>query len=156
MFEARPVYNVFVKDRFETVPANGIDEASLARARDDFRSLPLTGPRVVAAKLPSDPDEVLQGTTSAMSGGPDVAQLPHLYTPYDAAASDVARAARPMVGLSRQGKETATAVSEFVSAHGNGARSLGYLPVRARNKDFAAVVDRKTGEVVGYLAVNPW
>ena len=60
------------------------------------------------------------------------------------------------MNLSRQGKDTATAVSDFVATHGNGSRSLGYLPVRARNKDFAVVVDRKTGEIVGYLAVNPW
>jgi hypothetical protein len=156
MFEARPVYNVFVKDRFETVPANGIDEASLARAKDEFRSLPLSGPRVVAAKPPSDPDESFKVMTSAMSGGPDVAQLPHLYTPYDTVGSDAARAARPMVDLSRQGKDSATVVSDFISTHGNGGRSLGYLPVRARNKDFVAVVDRRTGEFVGYLAVNPW
>ena len=35
-------------------------------------------------------------------------------------------------------------------------RSLGYVPVKARNRDFAAVVDRKTGEIVGYLPINPW
>src|SRR4029079_10624368 len=29
MFEARPVYNVFVKDRFETIAANAIDQASV-------------------------------------------------------------------------------------------------------------------------------
>ena len=95
MFEARPVYNVFVKDRFETVAANDVDEASRARAKDEYRDLPLTGPRVVAAEPPADRDEKFKVATAAMAGGPDVAQLPHLYTPYDAAASDVARAARP-------------------------------------------------------------
>ena len=38
MFEARPVYNVFVGDRFETVAANAIDDESLARAADEFQS----------------------------------------------------------------------------------------------------------------------
>jgi hypothetical protein len=33
MFSARPVYNVFVVDRFEVVAANAIDEASLRRPR---------------------------------------------------------------------------------------------------------------------------
>jgi len=28
--------------------------------------------------------------------------------------------------------------------------------VRARNRDFAAVVDRKSGAIIGYLPVDPW
>jgi hypothetical protein len=46
-------------------------------------------------------------------------------------------------------------VSAFVARHGTG-RSLGYVPVKARNRDSCAVVDRKTGEIVGYLPLNPW
>ena len=45
-------------------------------------------------------------------------------------------------------------MSDFVNAHGSG-RAMGYVPVRARNRDFAAVVDRKTGEIVGYLPIVP-
>ena len=67
-----------------------------------------------------------------------------------------AQAARPLASLSRQGRENADAVSDFVTTHGSGARNLGYIPVRARNRDFAMVVDRKSGEIVGYIAVNPW
>ena len=47
MFNARPVYNVFVVDRFEVVAANAIDEESREKAAPEFRSLPLTGPKVV-------------------------------------------------------------------------------------------------------------
>src|SRR5215471_7202946 len=36
MFTARPVYNVFVVDRFETVAANQVDEASLGAATGEF------------------------------------------------------------------------------------------------------------------------
>src|ERR1700741_2418389 len=49
MFTSRAVYNVFVVDRFETVAANQIDEASLAKAAGDFHALPLTGPKIVDA-----------------------------------------------------------------------------------------------------------
>lgn len=156
MFEARPVYNVFVKDRFETVAANSIEPASQDRAAPAFRSLPLSGPLVVAAQPPRDPKEASTITMSAISGGPDVANMPHLYEAYSSAAVNVAKAARPLVSLSQKGRETAAAVNAFVTANGNGARSLGYIPVRARNSDFAVVVDRKSGEIVGYLTVNPW
>jgi hypothetical protein len=46
-------------------------------------------------------------------------------------------------------------VNDFVKANG-GNRSLGFLPIKARNEDFAAVVDRKTGEIVGFLRIRPW
>jgi hypothetical protein len=156
MFEARPVYNVFVKDRFETVAANAIDPGSLAKAPAQFQALPLAGPRVVGAHLPKDAGEVATIAMSAMAGGPDVANLPHLYEPYAKSAASAAKAARPLVSLAQQGRAQSQAVGEFVNAHGNDTQSLGYLPVKARNRDFAAVVDRKTGEIVGYLALNPW
>src|SRR6185503_6935605 len=39
--EARPVYTVFVVDRFETVSANGFDPAELAKVeRPEFKSMP--------------------------------------------------------------------------------------------------------------------
>ena len=156
MFDARPVYNVFVKDRFETVAANSIDEASQGKASAAFRSMPMNGPRIVAAHLPKDRGEAATLMFAAVAGGPDVANLPHLYTPYEQSATEVARASRPLVSLSQKGLESAQAVNAFVSANGNGARALGYVPVRARNRDFTVVVDRNTGEIIGYLAVNPW
>lgn len=156
MFEARPVYNVFVKDRFEIVAANDVDPASLGKAAAAFQALPLDGPRIVSANAPADRREAATIAMSAMMGGPDVAHMPHLYEPYAQAAGSVAKASRPLVSLSQKGQASATAINNFVAANGNGARVLGYVPVKARNRDFAAVVDRKSGEIVGYLAVNPW
>jgi hypothetical protein len=155
MFEARPVYNVFVKDRFETVAANAIEDEALARAAPEFRTLPVTGPRVVAAKPPTDADEKAQLALVAAAGGPDLSALPYLYVPYAQEAGSAAAAAKSLAALSRLGREEAEQVSAFATAHGAG-RTLGYVPVRARNRDFAAVVDRKTGEIVGYLPINPW
>jgi hypothetical protein len=156
MFDARPVYNVFVKDRFETVAANSIDAASREKAPPQYQALPLGGPRIVAAHLPRDVNEAATVVMSAGLGGPDVANMPHLYESYDGAAKAAASKSRPLVSLSQKGREAAAAINDFLSANGNGARSLGYLPVRARNRDFAVVVDRKSGEIVGYLPLDPW
>ena len=156
MFEARPVYNVFVKDRFETVAANSIDPGSLDKAAPEFQSLPLGGPRVVSANVPKDRNEAATVAMMAAVGGPDVENLPHLYEPYARAVENVAKRSRPLVSLSQKGREQASAINDFLTANGNGARSLGYIPARARNRDFAVIVDRKTGEIVGYVDVNPW
>ena len=83
--------------------------------------------------------------------------MPHLYSPYDGdGRRRPGHAARSLVGLARVSKESSDAVTAFVASHGNGTRDLGYLPVKARNRDFAMVLDRKTGEIVGYLALYPW
>ena len=155
MFEARPAWTVFVKDRFEVTAANAIDAESQARAAESFHRASLTGPRLVAGIPPTDRDEALRLSLAAMAGGPDVAAQPHLFVPYAQEAAAVARAARPLQALARQGRANAEAIGAFLAERGVG-RDLGYVPVRARNKDFAAVVERPTGEVVGYLPLNPW
>lgn len=156
MFDARPVYTVFVGDRFYTVPANSIDHESLARAASEFGPLPLDGPRVVGARKSANADESRQIAMVAMVGGPDIQHLPHLYVPYASVAAEAARAAKPLVRLAQKGKEPSEQVTDFVAVNGRAARSLGFVAVRARNRDFAAVVDRKTGEIVGYLPIDPW
>jgi len=156
MFDARPVYNVFVGDRFHTVPANSIDQDSLARSAPGFSPLPLDGPRVVGARKPANAEESTQIAMASMVGGPDIPHLPHLYVPYASVAAEAARAAKPLVRLAQKGKEPAEQVADFVSVNGRAGRGLGFVPVKARNRDFAAVVDRKTGEIVGYLPVDPW
>jgi hypothetical protein len=155
MFEARPVYTVFVKDRFEIVPANRVDPESLGRAAPEFRTLRLSGPRVVAALMPANSAEQAQIAFAASLGGPDVAELPHLYVPYADAAPKIAAVARPLVALSRLGREEADLVSGIVATRGGG-RSMGFVPVKARNHDLSAIVDRATGELVGFLPIHPW
>ena len=156
MFDARPVYNVFVGDRFHTVPANSIDQESRARAAPEFGPLPLDGPRLAGARKPANQNESSQIAIASMMGGPDLQHLPHLYIPYADVAGAAARAARPLVTLAQKGKQPSELVTDFVAANSRAGRSLGFVPVRARNRDFAAVVDRKSGAIVGYLPIDPW
>lgn len=156
MFEARPVYNVFTGDRFEIAAANTIDDESRSRAAPEFQHLPMAGPQLVAARSPADAKERAQITFTSAIGGPDLVDLPHLYVPYAQVTSEVGRAARPLQRLASRGADEATAVQAFIASSATNAASLGYLPVRARNRDFAMVVDRQTGAVAGYIPVNPW
>ncbi len=156
MFDARPVFTVFTGDRFEVVPANSIDDASRARAAAEFQALPLNGPRVVGAHQPSDPRERSEISLSATFGGPDIAHLPHLYHSFAEVAADAGRRARPLSQLARRGPADALLVRDFIDTSGRADASVGYLPVRARNEDFAMIIDRKSGAIVGSLRINPW
>ncbi len=156
MFDARPVFTVFTGDRFEVVPANSIDETSRVRAAAEFQALPLGGPRVVGAHPPTDARERADITFLALQGGPDIAHMPHLYHAYADVATDAGRRARPLSQLARRGADEALLVRGFLDTTGRPDGAVGFLPVRARNEDFAMIVDRKTGEIVGSLRINPW
>jgi hypothetical protein len=156
MFLARPVYNVYVVDRFEIVAANQVDEASLANATGEFRSLPLSGPKIIAAHPPTDPKRQADVVMQAMNGGPDLANLPDLYSPYDEGRAEAAQRARPLAELiKRQPGDTAT-IRTFLADAGKTEDAVGYLPMKARNKDMTVIVDKKTGDVVGIVPVYPW
>ena len=156
MFEARPVYNVFSVDRFDIAAANTIDAPSLAKAAEEFHALPLTGPRVVGARLPAGRKERMELTIESTMGGADLHERPHLYVPYAQVAGDAARVAKPMAKLAQRGPDAAERVRTFIDATGRTEASVGYVPVRARNQDMAAIVDRKSGEIVGFLSIYPW
>lgn len=156
MFDARPVYTVFTGDRFEVVPANSVDAASRSRAKPAFAALPLSGPLVVGAHQPVDAKERADITFSSLAGGPDIAHLPHLFHAYAEVAVDAGRRAKPLSILANRGAMDAVVIRDYVAASGRSEGTLGYLPVRARNQDFAMVVDRKSGEIVGSLPIDPW
>ena len=156
MFKARPVYNVFVVDRFEVIAANAIDEESREKAAPEFRSLPLTGPKVAAARQPDDPKRQSDIMISAVDGGPDLANLPDLYVPYEQFRRDAGKGAKPLAELAKRQSEAAAAIRAFVAASGRAEDSMGFLPMKARNEDMAVVVDNKSGEIIGILPVHPW
>ena len=156
MFEARPVYSVFVADRFEVIAANAIDEASREKAAPEFRALSLTGPRVVGAREPADEDRKAEIVMSAAKGGVDLANLPDLYVPYAQVRQDAARAAKPLAELAKRQPHDAVAIRAFVADSGRAEDAVGFVPMRARNQDMSVVVDKKSGDVVGIVPVNPW
>jgi hypothetical protein len=157
MFNARPVYTVFVVDRFETVAANRVDAASLATVKTgEFRTLPLDGPKIIAARRPDTAERQSAIVISAMNGGPDLANLPELYVPYAQFRLAAARSARPLAELAQRQPDAVATIRSFVAGTGRAEGAFGFLPMKARNRDMAVVVDVKTGDVIGILPVYPW
>ena len=156
MFAARPAYNAFVVDRFEVIAANAVDAESLAKAGAEYRTLPLTGPKIIAVRQPDDAKRLADIVLSAMDGGPDLANLPELYVPYAQFRQDAAKKARPLADLAQRQPQEATAIRAFVAASGRAEDAMGFLPMKARNQDMAVIVDNKSGEIVGILPVHPW
>lgn len=153
--EARPVYSVFVVDRFEVVAANDIDKVELAKVqRDEFKALPWTGPRVAGAVKPADAAESNRILFS-MAEGKDLQHFPQHYVPYSSVMGDVARRAQPLADLRRYNREQAGQIDEFLARNGLKETDAGFVPMRAKRGERAVIV-RKTGEIVGALDLNPW
>jgi hypothetical protein len=157
MFEARPVFTVFAVDRFEVTAANEIRGDELKRAsRPEFASLPLTGPRVVGALPPTDPNEKLQLALASMTGGADIKSLPHLYTPYRALAASAAKRAKPITELERNHPEARDALVAKLGDKASNVEAVGFVPIVGRFRSMAAIVDRKSGELEAVIDANPW
>jgi hypothetical protein len=156
MFEARPVYTVFAVDRFEITAANEITGEALKRARPEFASLPLTGPRVVGAKLPQDPEEKLDFALQSIGGLRDLKAVPRLYVPYGSIALNVALRAKPLEKLEQQHADADNLIRRKLHRGARSNDDLGYVPVVGRFQSMTAIVDRRSGEIRTIIDVDPW
>jgi len=156
VYEARPVYVVFNVDRFDVVAANELDPNERNKvSRPEFQSLPLTGPKFVGAVLPSDREE-RERILFAAVGGYDLPNFPQYYVPYaDRSAEAIARS-KPLEELKKKRVKAQPKLAALEREFPAGARDLGFLPVRARKKDLTAIIDRRNGNVVTVLPIDPW
>jgi hypothetical protein len=156
LFESRPVYIVFVKDRYELVRANQIPDGELAKSRGrGFDELPLGGPRIVGAKLPTERDEQLRMLMMGMAGM-DLHHFPQHYVPYEEIRAEVRGKALPLEALRKRNPERAAEVSAALGTLGRKEDEVRFLPLRAGKADLAVLVDAKSGDVLKITSLNPW
>jgi hypothetical protein len=154
--EVRPGYMVFAVDRFDLVSVADLREAELAKVtRPEYKGIPWTRPRTVAAKTPSDPDEQFRIVQSAL-GGYDLATFPQYYVPYEDLAKDALARAKPIERLRKAQPDAARQIDEALKAVGKAEADVRYLPLKGRNKDYSVLLDAKTGATLGFAEVSPW
>jgi hypothetical protein len=157
IYWARPVYMVFVTDRFDLVAAASIPDGELAKARrEEFQSLPLTGPKIIAAQRPTDTGERNRLLFSALSGGADLPQIPQYYVPYTEMSAEVVRKAQPLSQLMQRGTETRDTLTAYLERNKLDSSKVKFLPLRAKQHDQTVLIDNATGEVLGIVNIDPW
>ncbi|MGH8514607.1 MAG: TfpX/TfpZ family type IV pilin accessory protein, partial [Gammaproteobacteria bacterium] len=143
VYTARPVYVVFNVDRFDVVAANElVPDDWPTRVPDAFKTLPLTGPRLVAADLPSDAKEKRELLFTAFATGVDLRNYPQYYRPYHERTAAVIAKAKPLAELREKRPGSEADLTRMVEAFGQGSEHLAFLPVLARKKDLTAIIDR--------------
>ena len=157
IFLARPVYQVFAVSQFDLVSAVEIPMGESGKAvYDEFKSLPVSGPKIIAARLPIDPAERNQILFSSLHGGADLPQLPRYYVPYSEMAAEAARKAKPLEGLLQRDPATRDKLSSYLSGHDLNPAKVKYLPMHAKAHDQTVLLDADTGAVLGIVNVDPW
>jgi hypothetical protein len=156
VYQARPVFIVFTIDRFEVVAANEIDpEEQQKVTREEFRSLPLDGPRIVAADRPTDPKE-RDRILSATFAGFDLQHFPQYYVPYHERTSAVLSRAKPLADLRKVRSEAGMSFVELESEYGARTKDFVFVPMQTRQKELTAVIEPSNGDLIEVLPIDPW
>ena len=154
MLQSRPVYLVGAVDRFVLVSANELDPADLAAA-PAYRRLSWTGPRLVAARLPTTANE-RNALLSAALDGKDIERLPRYYVDYPLGAPALLARAQPFETMSARHPHAAPAIARWLADSGKAPTDLVWLPLVARSADLVLVLRRGDGQPVGALPIDPW
>jgi hypothetical protein len=156
MFQSRPVYVVYYKDRFDVVTSSRIPREELVRAKGMvYESLPLGGPQTVAFNLPTDPDEKNRMLFHRKASG-DFVAFPQHYVPYERLSKDAANAAKPIAQLRNGNPHIQAELVKLLDSKAVDEKDIGYLPMVTFSSEMAVVLRRDTGEILGMLFANPW
>jgi hypothetical protein len=157
VYEGRPGFVVFAKDRFEIVaPADLKPEDRAAAASNPQARLDLLRPRWVAARQPESASEQSTIMMDALSTGRDIQHLPRLYVDYAAERAAALERALPISRLRTLNPGRGAQIDALVAASGRADDALRYLPLRGPAGDGAVLIDAKDAAVVTVAALVPW
>ncbi len=151
---SRPVAMALEEDRFRVVSAMDVYEPELPLASLEYRSLSITGPKLVRSVMPTDPVGRSEALTLAFRGH-DIGTRPLLWHPWNDAAREEALAhARPLSSLSNKPTVDQRALSLAVRATGMRAEQLVFVPMITFRGDWVALLDAKNGKLVGFAQAD--
>ena len=155
VYQARPVWMVFLKDRFDLVRANQVQEESIEKARPEFRELSITGPRIAGARIPKDADEQFRTMLTALAGA-DVSAYPQHYVPYADVRAEAVAKAKDIAQLRALNPGATARIDDALARTGRAEREVKFLPMRAGKQDLSVLLDAKSGDYLGMLDLKPW
>ena len=155
LFEARPVWVVFLKDRFDLVRANEVSDESRAKAKPAFQGLSFSGPKIAGARIPADPEQRFKTMLSGMAGR-DVSTYPEHYLPYDEIRNEALAVAKPFTELRSLNTGQSETLDRTLASLQRAETDVSFVPLRAGKTDLAVLIDAKTGEVLRLANLRPW
>ncbi|OWQ88472.1 hypothetical protein CDN99_16595 [Roseateles aquatilis] len=153
VYAARPVVLALENDRFRVSIAAGVAVVELDKAPEGLRSLSLTGPRLVGVAQPEG-DERFDAVMMGLAGV-DLGARPKYWRHWDADARRRALAVgKPLVDWLKPHPTGEQDVRQAAERTGLPPERLLYIPMLARRTDWSVLVDRTTGDVVGFAPID--
>lgn len=149
----RPVHMVFEVDRFRVVSAADITPEQLAKAPDQYRHLPWTGPTLIAARKSVTQEEMMYSLDLGLQGV-DLSMQPDRWIDYAQNASVILQATHPVKPLLEKYPEMADKVRTIAANNHLLIQNLRFLPLMSRQASWVALVAAPDARIVGYLPVD--
>lgn len=154
-FQARPVYLLFVKDRFELVVANQLEPEQLAKAtRPEFKTVPFSGPRPAAADLPTDPKELELLQMLAIAAHIDVQQFPQYFVPYIERKGLILAKGRSLARFAAEVPKSKAVIEQALKAAGKKPEDVLLLPLYIKDRNLAVIVGADVANVIDVVLID--
>ena len=152
----RPIFLVAVPDRFVLVSANEITDADLALGSEErFRSRSWTGPRLVGVEFPTNLQE-RNDLVFAAAAGRDIQNQPRYFRDFGQRATTLIAHGKPLEQLRKRSAQADQTLSQWLASSGHDPASVLWMPLLARSTDLVALIDAKSGNLLGALPIEPW
>lgn len=153
-YQARPLYMIFVKDRFELVTVSDFNEKEIKKSRSDIDEIPVVGefpPKLLGVIKISDPALREKVLFTSVFDGKDIHQMPQFFTQYNPA--EVLDRSQPVPvllnKLSEKGNpEKADELAENIDDR--------WVPIMTRFGVWTVILDGETGLPANYIEFNPF
>jgi hypothetical protein len=156
VLEARPVFLVAAVDRLVLVSANEVADADLAQGSEPrFRSRSWTGPRLVAALMPTDPTARTDLVFSGLAGR-DLQNLPKYYHDYSDGGRSLLTKAKSVDQLISAKPAAREAIGAWLKQAERNPGSVVWVPLQASKADLVMLLDARTAKPLQAFAIDPW
>lgn len=153
MFVARPVVLALEQDRFRAVIAASVVASELPKAPEPLRALSMSGPRLVNTREAAG-EERADAVFLAMSGA-DLGMRPSFWQEWGIRGrAQALRVGKPVAELLAKHPAQATQLRAAVAKTGKPIEQLIYIPMLARRTDWSVLLDKSTGDPVGFAPVD--
>jgi hypothetical protein len=153
--ESRPAVIAYDRNALDIVAAIQLEPDDLLKASArEYRSIPITGPKLVSVERPTDQKE-LSDLVFLMIAGIGPATKPTYYRPYDAARDAIRNRSGAMELLLNGSGDQEAVIRRGITATDKVESQLRWIGVRHRFGTAVALLDAETLQPLHYIPVDP-
>jgi len=156
IFQGRPAYIVFSKDRFETVSPIDIAPKDMETAlanKNKYAEASWLMPQWIAVTQSKDEDRRKEILFSSVLGGADWPQLPELYTSLTEVKVQLinkSKSLNELMELYNQSPDIIKKLQKYDS------QNVKWLPLKSNAKNMIVLINASTSKVIEIVDINPW